>query len=191
MGLDQYLYKRTSLNVSDFFKPEQRHEVLIMQNGVETNIIQKDRISSITELVFTWRKFNALEGYMMKYHNESVEIGQKNIYLYKEDFVRLLDVAKKVEESLAKSTKKVIQEEVGWSKQKGKLYEDVEVYNDIDVVKELFPPEEGFFFGSNEIDDYYRENVQGLIQEIQSVLDEMKKDEENKLWTTWYYTSWW
>ena len=194
MGLDQYLYKKTALKTHEFFEDNEKHHVSVIQDGKQVDIVKKDRISSITELICDWRKFNALEGYMMTNHGVDFPPGGM-IYLHQQDFEKLLSIVKIVEESLAKSGKKVIQEEVGSRKTENgefvPLYEDVEVYTDTEVALKLFPPTEGFFFGSQLIDDYYRENVQTLIQELEQILTEIQKDKENKAWTDWYYTSSW
>jgi|NOAtaT_7_FD_contig_71_2375152_length_1301_multi_2_in_0_out_0_3 hypothetical protein len=195
MGLDQYLYKRTALKTHEFFEDNEKHHVSIIQDGKQVDIVKKERISSITELVCSWRKFNALQGYIMTHYCSDDLTLTSPIYLHKEDFEKLLDIANTVDTSLRKSGKKIIQEEVGSKKtEDGKfvpLYEDVEVYIDTEVALKLLPPSPGFFFGSQLIDDYYKENVETLIQELQDILVEIQKDKEKKAWTDWYYTSSW
>ena len=67
----------------------------------------------------------------------------------------------------------------GWDSD-GVIYDDVEVYDNVDEIMELLPPTQGFFFGSDDIDEWYKENIISTIK----VLEDELKDENIfiKIW---------
>jgi hypothetical protein len=83
---------------------------------------------------------------------------------------QLLSDCKKVLEILNASTKSVTQVEGGWKG--GKPYMvDVEVYDNVDEVMELLPPTQGFFFGSDIIDGYYKQDIEETIKVLEEELE--------------------
>lgn len=59
------------------------------------------------------------------------------------------------------------------------------VYENKDTAQTILPTAQGFFFGSDEIDDYYWEEVKSTIIQLEDLLDEDNKD------TSFYYRSSW
>jgi hypothetical protein len=59
------------------------------------------------------------------------------------------------------------------------------VLEDPSKVDELLPPAEGFFFGSNEIDDWYWDDIKATIGTIQRLLNDVSED-----WDFYYASSW-
>jgi hypothetical protein len=59
------------------------------------------------------------------------------------------------------------------------------VLEDPSTVDELLPPAEGFFFGSNEIDDWYWDDVKATVGTIQRLLNDVSED-----WDFYYASSW-
>jgi hypothetical protein len=57
-----------------------------------------------------------------------------------------------------------------------------------DVERGFLPETEGFFFGSNEYDDYYAENVAYTISLLTDLLDECKESEDD---CSFYYQASW
>lgn len=51
---------------------------------------------------------------------------------------------------------------------------------------ELLPTADGFFFGSTEYDDWYKDNLQATIDQIEKALAKLPEDE----WTFEYQSSW-
>lgn len=94
MGLDQYLRKKTYVQNWSHQSPEQRHEITVTKGGKQT-AIKPERISYITEIICTWRKFNALHRWMV----ENVQDGNddcKEYYASNEKLQGLLDLLKTV-----------------------------------------------------------------------------------------------
>ena len=61
---------------------------------------------------------------------------------------------------------------------------DVEVY-DNDVLQDILPPTQGFFFGSDTIDDYYKQDIVDTIKFLEEELPDCEEDAEFE-----YYASW-
>lgn len=67
-----------------------------------------------------------------------------------------------------------------------KVYVPGKVIRNADVVAELLPTAEGFFFGRNEYDQYYLEDIKETIDIINNVLDDTDFEE----YTIAYCSSW-
>ena len=60
-----------------------------------------------------------------------------------------------------------------------------EVSSNFTKAKELLPPTQGFFFGSDDIDEYYWEEVKSTIIQLKDLLEE-----DNKGASFYYRSSW-
>ena len=49
----------------------------------------------------------------------------------------------------------------------------------------LLPPQEGFFFGSYEYDEYYWQDIQDTIDQLEKILNEYPEDWEFKYQSSW------
>lgn len=58
-----------------------------------------------------------------------------------------------------------------------------EVSSNFDKAKDLLPPTQGFFFGSDEVDEYYKEEVNSTIKVIEELLKEQELSKEYGLYT--------
>jgi flavodoxin len=69
---------------------------------------------------------------------------------------------------------------------------EVEVYDCEDAVKELLPPTEGFFFGSYEVDQWYKEYVDETVVTIENLLEELGESDKYGLYSgeIYYQASW-
>lgn len=68
-----------------------------------------------------------------------------------------------------------------------KLYDTVcNVLKDKSLVEELLPPTEGFFFGSQEVDEYYWQNLNDTEKGLRKILED-KKYERMEFY---YHSSW-
>lgn len=166
MGLDMYLYKKTYVKNWEHTAKEQRHSFSVKIGGKVRKDIKPERISYITEEVAYWRKFNALHGWFVEQCGGGVDECQ-DIYVEEEKMKELLDVLKKVSELINKSNP-VVKVEKDWN---GKDYE-YKTFDCEDEVRELFSPTQGFFFGSDNIDEYYKQEVENTIEVIENLLKE-------------------
>lgn len=67
-----------------------------------------------------------------------------------------------------------------------------EVSSNFDKAKVLLPPTQGFFFGSDEVDEYYKDEVNSTIETIEELLKENEKSKEYGLYSgDFYYQASW
>lgn len=186
MGLDMYLQKKTYVKNWSHQKPEEQHKITVKIGGKLRKDIKPERISYITEEVAYWRKFNALHGWFVENCAGGVDECQE-IYVGEEGLEKVLGVLKQVNELLNKS-KPVVKVLQDWN---GKDYE-VTTYDCEDEVKDIFSPTQGFFFGSDEIDGYYKKEVENTIEVIENLLEEDKMSKEHGLYSgEFYYRASW
>jgi hypothetical protein len=57
------------------------------------------------------------------------------------------------------------------------------VSDNFTMAKELLPPTQGFFFGSDEVDEYYKEDVNSTIKIIEELLKEHEQSKEYGLYS--------
>jgi hypothetical protein len=165
MGLDMYLYKKTYVKNWEHNPAMMQHQIEVKKNGVVRNDIKPNRISYIVEEVAYWRKFNALHGWFVEKCGGGVDECQ-DIYVPEESMLELLNTLKEVSNALS----------VG----------------NVDATKEVLPPTQGFFFGSDDIDDYYVESVNQTIEIIEDLMKEQELSKEHGLYSgDFYYRASW
>lgn len=62
------------------------------------------------------------------------------------------------------------------------------IIKDPSLAERLLPPQSGFFFGSTEIDDWYRKDVERTVTELDRVLNATAEGEHH--WQFYYRASW-
>ena len=145
MGLDMYLYRRSYVQNWEHYKPEERHSITVKRGNNVREDIKPERIAYITEQVAYWRKFNALHGWFIQNCADGEDNCQE-IYVSEDDLKTLLETLKQVKDAINKGNES--------------------------QAEKLLPPMPGFFFGSTEIDDYYKEEIEDTIQIIENLLNE-------------------
>ena len=143
MGLDMYLSRKTYVQNWEHTKPEDRITIELSGN---TKGINPDKISYIIESVGYWRKANAIHGWIVE-HCAGGEDRCQEIYMPKSKLDELYQTCCSIlgEESLEGL------KEAGLNK---------------------LPPTEGFFFGSNEVGEWYKEDLRDTIIILREVLAE-------------------
>lgn len=162
MGLDMYLEKRTYVKNWDYMGPEERHNVVVTRNGEQVSHIKPERVSCVIEQVGYWRKANQIHRWFV----ENIQEGKddcKSYWLDINDLMKLLNVCKDVMDDFHKTG--------GVS------------------AHALLPREQGFFFGSEEYDEYYFGDVSKTINIIENLLSEV--DEKGYFPGDLYYSSSW
>ena len=161
-----YLSKKTYVKKWGHEKPEESFDVSVKKGGVSFPDIKTERVSYVTEEVMYWRKANQIHGWFC---NNCEELTPEVSYLVtRENLEELLDVCKKTIEILDKSTKTSKKVVSGWSGGK-EMMTDIDVYDTEDVL-ELLPPTQGFFYGSDTIDDWYRKDIEDTIKMLEEEL---------------------
>lgn len=172
MGLDMYLTKRTYVQNWDHYPPEQRHEVTVKLGGKSHPNIKSERVSEIVEQVAYWRKANAIHQWFVREVQEGRDECQES-YVSHEQLRELVSLCKKVLDALetVEGDVKVGQrytQEGGWEDltKPGKLIAQK------GLAEKLLPTQEGFFFGSTDYDEYYVQDLQSTIDQIEPLLAE-------------------
>ena len=57
------------------------------------------------------------------------------------------------------------------------------VSDNFTLAEELLPPVQGFFFGGDEVDEYYKEDVNSTIKIIEGLLEEQEQSKEHGLYS--------
>ena len=180
-----YLSKKTYVKKWGHEKPEEAFNVTVQKGGVTYPNIKSERISYITEEIMYWRKANQIHGWFVEHGNEVTED-----VMYRLDFEQikeLYDTCKKALDILNTAPKRTTQVVGGWKN--GEEYMvDVEVYDNTDEIMELLPPVKGFFFGSYEIDDWYKSNLEETVKGLEEEIN----NQANEKWGAEYeyYASW-
>lgn len=177
-----YLYKKTYVKQWSHRKPEDQFEVTVKKGGVTYPNIKPERVSYITEEVMYWRKSNQIHGWFTS--NGTVLTEEVLYRLTLDDLKNLLDTCKQVLGVLNKSKMKTVQVRSGWSGGE-EMFVDVEVYDCEEEIMELLPPTQGFFYGSSDINEYYKEEVEETIQFLEKEIPLCTDDDEFE-----YYASW-
>lgn len=157
MGLDQYLYANVYLSDGSWLGAERNKAFEKVKEVLEADsFINKDYPSaSVNVKVGYWRKANQIHNWFV----ENVQDGEDNCaeyYVSRDQLQELLQVCKEVKAS-----------------------------KHPDVVNDLLPPAQGFFFGSYEIDDWYWEQIDDTIEQLERVLSKVPED-----WSFAYQSSW-
>ena len=182
MGLDMYLSKKTYVKNWEHQSPEHQHQITVLKGGEPRKDIKPERINYIVEEVAYWRKFNALHAWFVGECADGVD-DCREVYVGTEKLNQLLNILKEVKEKL--DTGKLVKKtEKGWNNEE---YE-VEVYDNADEIEELLSPQSGFFFGSTNIDEYYKQDVEDTIKVFETLL---KEDEETGSHGDYYYRASW
>jgi hypothetical protein len=136
------------------------------ENNSPDSKIKPERISYIVEDVGYWRKFNALHNYIVENFADGRDDYQ-HIGLTEGGLRNILDTLQEAQE--------VLDSDASYEFKSDKL-------------SEILPTAEGFFFGSNEYDDYYAENVAYTISLLTDLLDECEESEDD---CSFYYQASW
>ena len=161
MGLDMYLNKHTYVKNWSYYSPEEINKITVKKGGKLRKDIKPERISHIVEEVAYWRKFNALHNWFVNFCGDGND-DCKPIYIRTEQFEELLTLLKTVKEKLDNS--KLITKMTNNGQ--------VEVYECEKEIEDLFPTASVFFFGSTEIDEYYKNDIDSTIEMLEGILSE-------------------
>jgi hypothetical protein len=179
MGLDMYLTKRTYVG-----NPHKKQENQIAIDTSPQIKIKQSRISHITEDVGYWRKANHIHNWFVQ-HVQDGNDDCKEYYVSIEDLKELLSTCKTVLKASTLVPGKVTK---GWSIEKGKktpIIENGKIIKDPTTAKELLPSISGFFFGNEEYNETYIEDIKNTIKIITEILKEDNSDSD------FYYSSSW
>jgi len=153
-------YRRVHVKQWEHQNPDERYTVWIARGGKPVPGIKPDRISGVDEEVMYWRKANHIHGWFV----DNVQDGHDDCKLYYVDWDKLrhlLEPCKKVIEG-STLVQGMVYAGTVYDKEhpKGLVRRTAgRVVEDDTVAKELLPTRAGFFFGSQEYDEHYLDDV--------------------------------
>jgi len=183
-----YLSKRTYVKNWEHMKPSELHEITVKQGNLVRKDIRPERISNIVEEIIYWRKANAIHAWFVK----NVQDGEDDCgdyYVSTENLTELRDLCVKVVKASELVAGKVMNG-YGLTKdgKKDPNWVDGKLIKDPTVARELLPPQEGFFFGNTDFDEWYLEDIKRTADELTKVLEE---SEGKGYGGSYYYNSSW
>lgn len=182
MGLDMYLSKKTYVKQWSHQTPEETFEVNVTKGGKPYEGIQSDRVSYVTEELMYWRKVNQIHGWFC---NNTSQITEEILYsVTTEDLRNLLETCHKVLGILENAGKTSMAVSTGWSNGE-KIMEDIEVYDCMEEIEDLLPPTRGFFYGSDDLGEWYKESILETVEFLERELPKCTEYDEFE-----YYASW-
>jgi hypothetical protein len=157
VGLDQYLYASAYLSGGEWQPQERQDAYAKVAEALGAERFENKEYPSITVKVKVgyWRKANQVHQWFV----DNVQEGEDNCaqyYVSRDQLQELLSVCREVLTS-----------------------------KDEEVAKDLLPPSVGFFFGSYEISEWYWEQIDDTIKQLEKVLSEVPAD-----WDLYYDSSW-
>lgn len=170
MGLDMYL--RASQYVSGYsFRAEEDQAVytrLVEQFGVGDFVDPETPSASVEFTVGYWRKANQIHQWFVK----NVQGGEdecKPHYVSREQLRELRDLCQQAL-TTAKITSEVVEQEVLTPEGVKPTEITIRTVTNADEVAELMPTQSGFFFGGTEYDEWYLNDLEDTITQIDRVL---------------------
>lgn len=162
MGLDMYLSASKYIGNWDHSNKQEVEAFKKISSALELEGISCPASPSITVdvTVAYWRKANSIHKWFVNNVQDNVDNCQKS-YVSREALQSLLKDCKQVLSYRDKGDEKA-------------------------VAMATLPPEEGFFFGSTEINDYYYEDIETTISQIEVVLNNPKLND----FDFYYQASW-
>lgn len=175
-----YLSKKTYVKKWSHQKPEEVFDVTVTR-GDSSYSIDSSRVSYVTEELMYWRKANQIHGWFC---SNCTEIQDEVLYsVTLTNLEVLLETCKSVLQVIETSPKKIKQVVGGWKD--GEQYMiDVEEYNN-ELIEKILPPTQGFFYGSSNIDEYYKEAIVFTIEFLEKELPNCNEDHEFEYHASW------
>ena len=181
MGLDMYLYCNSRPMVQEIHKDSPYGDYI-------TDWYRK------TGVAVYWRKANAIH----KWFVDNVQDGKDDCGIYEVEFEqlkRLRDTCKKVLDGCKLVDGKVRNGSTWQGGEWIDIYEQGKVMTNAELAHELLPTQAGFFFGSQDYDQYYYEDIKWTYEQLDLIIKRLYKVEES-FWsyavhpyeTDWYVT---
>ena len=184
MGLDQYLTRKTYVKNWSHMTPEEK--INIELSG-ETKNIDVKKISNIEEEVGYWRKANQIHRWFIDNCTDDGRDECQVIYVSHEKLKELYDACVKIkEETEMETTGEIHDVHVIKDGQMKKEQFLTSKPKSTEMMEELLPTQQGFFFGSTDYDQYYMEDIEGTIEILKPIIDGSEKEEGD-----YYYRASW
>ena len=155
MGLDMYLSAEKFISGYDHAKDENFKKILDLMNLDESDV---EKSAAVKVNVGYWRKANAIHNWFV----QNVQKGEDNCGTYYVTQQKLLDLRIDAQAAL-----------------------DQINAGDPTAASNILPPTSGFFFGSTEVDEWYKRDLEKTIEIIDKCLGPKFKG-----YDLYYHSSW-
>ena len=188
MGLDMYAVRRTFIRQWEGQPSEEQYEISIKRGGQTVATIDPTRITAVDEEVMYWRKANHIHGFFD--YEAFPQLENCTRYRIPTDVLKsLLETCHKVIEA-----SELVDGDVGagtlYSKDHPEglpLTQPGKVIKDPTVAKHLLPTRTGPFFGSQDYDEHYLEDVVATRDWLERHFKEVAQGASPEVY---YYASW-
>jgi hypothetical protein len=182
MGLDMYLTKRLYVGAEyEHRKVTGKIDIKIDGKKLPVNF---SKISYIEERAAYWRKANQIHQWFV----DNVQSGNDDCGRYdvsKEQLRQLIDLCKQVQAKAKVVEGQVLNGET-WSKGEHTYnYEPGKVIVNQDEIAEILPTASGFFFGGTDYDEYYMQDIQSTIDQLEPLLADEEEYPEYTYQASW------
>lgn len=155
MGLDMYLEARKYVGGWSHSKPEEQEAYKAVTEVVGLQDIQDGRFATVAVNVAYWRKANHIHNWFV----QNVQGGEDDCGQYRvtrEQLMELEELCRKVSKD-----------------------------GTAEVAGELLPISTGFFFGSDQYDEWYFEDTNSTVSRLAEILDAISDE-----YDFYYHSSW-
>ena len=168
-GLDMYLYAERYVPGWEHRSEDERRKYnrIVRQFGMEEFVTDRSPSVIVRFTVAYWRKANAIHGWFVR----EVQDGKDECLPHDVGFEQLKDLRALCEEVL------LFKEKYG---------EEVAA----DRGMTLLPPVEGFFFGVYDIGEWYWEDLEDTVAQLDRVLALPREGDDSWKWSLTYRSSW-
>lgn len=194
MGLDSAIYK-----TKHFYGFGEKLKVSVKgkidkdfprKDNVELTNYSEDNLEflTITTEVAYWRKANQIHKWFVDKLGGGKDECQR-IPVRIEDLQELLKICKKIKRTCKLKVVGEVEADV-WDMDQNKLVKKKvkqRVIENPEVAKELLPTESGFFFGSTDYGEWYMEDIDNTIKQLEKII----KDSETENMVDYYYQASW
>lgn len=185
MGLDMYLTRKTYVS-TNWDKDGERDLAGIFKDLPERYAhIDGKKVKGIEEEVAYWRKANQIHAWFVR----EVQNGEDNCEEYSVDpdkLVDLLDICKQIKADCPMVDGEV---ENGYTFEGDKRIPQMEkgkVMTNAELAHKLLPTQEGFFFGGTGYDQWYMQDIENTIEQLESIMSNEKwKDQDYYYQASW------
>ena len=190
MGLDMYLRRRHYIGAE--YKHRGVKGTIDITIGDKKIPINFNRVSYIEEEVCYWRKANQIHNWFVKNVQDGAD-DCKSYYVGIEQLEELLNLCKQVKEKaiLVSGGKRKVHVFNEKTKTLEPQEEDYMIIKNAEEIAELLPTKSGFFFGSTEYNDYYMDDIDHTIKELETIIKEEKELNELGFYSDYEYGSSW
>ena len=140
------------------------------------------------EEVAYWRKANAINKWFEDHCADGDLENCKEYKVTKEQLIQLKETCEKVIKASKLVTGKVVSGEKYNSETKKfePCYQIGKKVEDSSFAEELLPTSEGFFFGSTQYDEWYINDLEDTVSQINKILETVDFDEYDIMYHAWW-----